>query len=191
MISHQNAEQPSVLQQDLGEWIPRVTVAITLQVVYHSICFFCYFSLHWRHNKRDGVSNHRRFDGLLYLLFRRRSKKTFKLCVSGLCERNSSATVEPPPPPPPPPHKGPETRKMFQFSIWSRHQVLCEGGGGGGVKAPKQNLLHGTMLNNMNYFIWKKKAGFASQIWFRYTLRVSMTYLVAFVDKQLTQKCLL
>ena len=41
MISHQSAEPP-VLQQDLGEWIPRVTSATTLQVVYHSICV-CYF----------------------------------------------------------------------------------------------------------------------------------------------------
>ena len=33
-------------------------------------------SLHWRHNDRDGVSNHRRFDCLLNRLFRHRSKKT-------------------------------------------------------------------------------------------------------------------
>ena len=32
-------------------------------------------SLQWRHNERDGVSNHRRIDCLLNPLFRRRSKK--------------------------------------------------------------------------------------------------------------------
>ena len=35
------------------------------------------------------VSNHRRPDCLLYHLFRRRSKKTPKLRITGLCERNS------------------------------------------------------------------------------------------------------
>ena len=37
-------------------------------------------------------SNHRRLDGLLNRLFRRGSKKTFKLCVTGLCEGNSPVT---------------------------------------------------------------------------------------------------
>ena len=32
-------------------------------------------TLQWRHNECDGVSNHRRLDGLLNHLFRRRSKK--------------------------------------------------------------------------------------------------------------------
>ena len=41
--------------------------------------------LQWRHNEHDGFSNHRRHDGLLNRLFRRRSEKTPKLCVSGLC----------------------------------------------------------------------------------------------------------
>ena len=42
-------------------------------------------SLQWQHNGRDGVSNHRRPDCLLNCLFRRRSKKTPKLRVTGLC----------------------------------------------------------------------------------------------------------
>ena len=33
-------------------------------------------TLQWRHNERDGVSNHRRLDCLLYSFFRRRSKST-------------------------------------------------------------------------------------------------------------------
>ena len=44
------------------------------------------------HNKRDGVSNHRRHDCLLNRLFTRRSKKTSKLRVTGLCEGNLPMT---------------------------------------------------------------------------------------------------
>ena len=67
-------------------------------------------SLHWRYNKRDGVSNHRRFDWLLLnRLFRRRSKKTSKLRVTGLCGGNSPVTGEFPA------QRGPVTRKMFPF----------------------------------------------------------------------------
>ena len=36
-------------------------------------------SLQWRHNERDGVSNHRHLDCLFNCVFRRRSKKTSKL----------------------------------------------------------------------------------------------------------------
>ena len=67
-------------------------------------------SLQWRHNERDGVSNHQPRYCLLKRLFRRRSKKTSKLRVTGLCEGNYPVT----------PHKGPvKTRKMFSFR--SRH----------------------------------------------------------------------
>ena len=51
-------------------------------------------SLQWHNNKRHGVSNHRRYGCSLSRLFRRRSKKTSKLCVTGLCEGNSPATGE-------------------------------------------------------------------------------------------------
>ena len=52
------------------------------------------WSLHWRHNGRDSVSNHQPYDCLLNRLFRRRSKKTSKLRVTGLCEGNSPGTGE-------------------------------------------------------------------------------------------------
>ena len=51
-------------------------------------------SLRWRHNDRDGVSNHQPRDCLLNRLFRRRLKKTSKLRVSGLCAGNSPGTGE-------------------------------------------------------------------------------------------------
>ena len=46
-------------------------------------------SLQWRHNECDGVSNHQPHDCLRNSLFRRRSQKTSKLRVTGLCKRNS------------------------------------------------------------------------------------------------------
>ena len=51
----------------------------------------CY-SLQWRHNERDGVSNQHRLDCLLNRLFRRRPKKTSKLRVTGLCDGNPPVT---------------------------------------------------------------------------------------------------
>ena len=65
-------------------------------------------TLHWRHNRRDCVSNHQPYDCLLNRLFRHRSKKTSKLCVTGLCAGNSPGPVNSP-------HKWPVTRKMFPF----------------------------------------------------------------------------
>ena len=65
-------------------------------------------ALHWRHNDHDGVSNHQPHGCLLSRLFRRRSKKTSKLRVTGLCVGNSPGPVNSP-------HKGPVTRKMFPF----------------------------------------------------------------------------
>ena len=49
-------------------------------------------SLHWRHDGRDGVSNHQLHDCLLNCLFRRRSKKISKIRVTGLCAGNSPVT---------------------------------------------------------------------------------------------------
>ena len=51
-------------------------------------------ALQWRHNERDGVSNIQSNDYLLNRLFRRRSKKTSKIHVTGLCARNSLVTNE-------------------------------------------------------------------------------------------------
>ena len=66
------------------------------------------FALQWHHNDHDGVSNHQPRGCLLNRLFRRRSKKTSRLRVTGLCVGNSTGPVNSP-------HKGPVTRKMFPF----------------------------------------------------------------------------
>ena len=64
--------------------------------------------LRWRQNGRDSVSNHQPRHCLRSLLFGRRSRKTSKLRVTGLCVGNSPGPVNSP-------HKGPVTRKMFPF----------------------------------------------------------------------------
>ena len=76
----------------------------------HRVCWLhnTVQSLHWRHNDHDGVSNHQPHHCLLNRLFRRRSKKSSKLRVTGLCAGNSPGPVNSP-------HKGPVTRKMFPF----------------------------------------------------------------------------
>ena len=51
-------------------------------------------TLQWRHNDHDGGSNQQPHDCLLNRLFRRRSKKTSKLRVTGLCVGNSPVTGE-------------------------------------------------------------------------------------------------
>ena len=65
-------------------------------------------SLQWRHNERDGVSYHQPHDCLLKRLFRRKSKKTSKLRVTGLCGGIHRWPVNSP-------HKWPVTQKMFPF----------------------------------------------------------------------------
>ena len=65
-------------------------------------------TLQWRHNGRDSVSNQQPHGCLLIRLFRRRSKKTSKLRVTGLCAGNSPGPVNSL-------RKGPVTRKMVPF----------------------------------------------------------------------------
>ena len=66
-----------------------------------------YFALRWRHNGHDSVSNHQPHDCFLNRLFRRRSKKTSKLRVTGLCVGNSPGEF--------PAQMASNTEKMFPF----------------------------------------------------------------------------
>ena len=59
-----------------------------LGVTTHLRICVCICALQWRQNDPDGVSIHQPRDRLLNRLFRRRSKKTSKLCVLGLCTGN-------------------------------------------------------------------------------------------------------
>ena len=79
--------------------------------------FICYqlapTPLQWRNNERHGVSNHQRLHSLLNCWFRGRSKKTPKLCVTGLCAGNSPVTGEFP---------AQKASNAENVSIWWRHR---------------------------------------------------------------------
>ena len=74
--------------------------------------------LQWRHNERDGVSNHQRLICLLSRLLRRRSRKISELRVTGLCDGN------------PPVTGGFPSQKASNVgkSIWWRHHVNTRNG---------------------------------------------------------------
>ena len=71
-------------------------------------------ALRWRHNGPDSVSNHQPHDRWLKRLFRRRSKKTSKLRVTGLCAGNSPGTGEFP---------AQMASNAENVSIWWHHHV--------------------------------------------------------------------
>ena len=89
--------------------------------IWNEECFSSYgffphgqLPLRWRHNGRDSVSNHQPHVCLLNRLFRRRSKKTSKLRVTGLCVGNSPGTGEFP---------AQMASNAENVSIWWRHHV--------------------------------------------------------------------
>ena len=63
--------------------------------IFLRIASSCCSKLQWRHNGLDGVSNHQPHHCLLSRLFGRRSKKTSKLRVTGLCAGNSPGKMFP------------------------------------------------------------------------------------------------
>ena len=85
-----------------GQWIPFTKGQLRV-------------TLRWRHNDHAGVSNHQPRGCLLNRLFRRKSKKTSKLRVTGLCAGNSPGTGEFP-------------AQMASYaenvSIWWRHHEM-------------------------------------------------------------------
>ena len=93
-------------------------------------------SLLWCHNGHDCVQNHQPRHCLLNCLFGRRSKKTSKLRVTGLCVGNSPVTGEFP---------AKMASNAENFSIWWRHHVLEEARG---------DMAHDTlgMLLDLLYF---------------------------------------
>ena len=92
-------------------------------------------SLWWRHNERNGVLNNQPHNCLLNLLFRRRSKKTSKLRVTGLFEGNSPIIGEFP---------AQRASSAENVSIWWRHH---------GSAAIKLMCVHrrGTFGTNQDY----------------------------------------
>ena len=74
-------------------------------------------TLLWRHNDWGGVSDHQPYDCLLSRLFKRRSKKTSKIRVTGLCVGNSPGTGEFP---------AQMASNAENASIWWRHHVRLD-----------------------------------------------------------------
>ena len=73
------------------------------------------WSLQWRHNGRDSVSNHQPRECLLSRLIRRRLKKTSTLRVTGLCAGNSPETGE---------FSAQRASNAENVSMWWRHHDI-------------------------------------------------------------------
>ena len=100
------------------EWIRNCIHGIMWDVITYQCQqrLLCIISLQWRHNGRDGVSNHQPCHCLLNLLFRRIWRKTSILRVTGLCAGNSPVTGELP---------AQRANNAGSASIWWRHHVMC------------------------------------------------------------------
>ena len=115
---------------------------LNITFIFHKCCsspFGTMISLQWRHNERDGVSNQQPHDCLLSRLFRRRSKKISKHCVTGLCAGNSPVTDE---------FLAQVASNADNISIWWCHYVEFES------HAMTCNMLkhvHGFSLSYMKY----------------------------------------
>ena len=106
----------------------RVAIWLTVFVVFVMQTIYSYgivgpkyvrkynhFPLQWRKNERDGVSNHQPHDCLPNRLFRRSSKKTSKLRITGLCEGNSPVIGE---------FHAQRASNAENASIWWRHHAM-------------------------------------------------------------------
>ena len=82
-----------------------------------AITQYCNKTLQWSHNGHDSVSNHQPYACLLNRLFRRRSKKTSKLPITGLCAGNSPGTGEFP---------AQIASYAENVSIWWRHHDITD-----------------------------------------------------------------
>ena len=83
--------------------------------LYNSLICGAAVNIYIHYNGRDSVSNHQPHDGLLNLLFRRRSKKTSKFRVTGQCAGNSLLTGEFP---------AQMASNAENVSIWWRHHGI-------------------------------------------------------------------
>ena len=83
------------------------------QMISHTR-FCCASPLQWRHNGHDSISNHQPPECLLSRLVRRKSKKTSRPRVTGLCAGNSPVTGEFP---------AQKASNAENVSIWCRHHV--------------------------------------------------------------------
>ena len=131
MVWHRRVDKP--LPETV---IPQVTDASPVLIESENISYLT-LALQWRHNERDGVSNHQLHHCLLNRLFKRLSKKTSKLRVTGFCVGNSPVTGE-----------FPEqmASNAENVSIWWRHHVRTSTQSGFVIEYPKRILRCQTLL---------------------------------------------
>ena len=114
---------------------------VSMSWYYHTLWplhLFKLLSLQWHHNGHDSISNHQPHDCLLNRLFKRRSKKTSKLRVTGCCAGNSPGTVEFP---------AQMASHAENVSIWWHHHVY-------------KSQHTSKMSTNMRYHIYQYKSLF-------------------------------
>ena len=114
----------------------------------------------WRHNERDDVSNNRHHDCILNRFFRRRSKKTSKLRVTGLYEENSPVTGEFP---------AQRARNAENVFIWWRHHDP-------GLSSLVEHWLHQTVtLVSYLYRLIREQLCNSRQVWWESKERETKT----------------
>ena len=115
-----------------------ITIAVRFLALIMSFLLGCWLlhRLWWRHNGHGRVSNHQPYDCLLKGLFRRRSKKTSKLRVTGLCAGNSPVTGE---------FHAQRASYAENVSIWWRHHDFGDWLGG---NIPWSHTSHNVIATN-------------------------------------------
>ena len=101
----------------ISQWVLQLLFCIvSLEIMLLKLLLYIYIAIYksfqWRHNRHGSVSNHQPPECLLNRLLRRRSKKTLKLRVTGLCAGNSPGTGEFP---------AQRANNAENVSIWWRH----------------------------------------------------------------------
>ena len=100
LLSTEPLLKPILAHSEIGRkfsnWNQKELITRIIRKFVFVICISRWLnvSLRWRHNDHAGVSNHQPHGCLLNRLFRRKSKKTSKLRVTGLCAENSPGTGE-------------------------------------------------------------------------------------------------
>ena len=103
-------------------------------------------TLFWRHNRRDGVSNHKPHHCLVNRLFRYRSKETSKLRDTGLCARNSPVTGEVP---------SQIDSNAYNASIWYDNVIMIMESNHSPVNCKVKLVIHSQTSNGCTFEVWE------------------------------------
>ena len=108
---HSRLSRKNVAVTSVDSWI----IYIYIYMLCHACCNVILIALQWRHDERDGVSNHHRLHCLSNCWFGVRTKETSKLRVTGLCVGNTRATGE---------FLKQKASNAENVSVWWRHRGL-------------------------------------------------------------------